>query len=197
MIGGLGLIAIIAIVMVGQINKRAQADALVGLEGVQRDGSADAPVQIVEFADFGCPSCRAWHNAAVKNQLKTLYGDQIAFSFRHFPVITQQSPVAAEASQCAAEQDAFWDYHDYIYESTPQNALAVPQLKQYASDIGLDRAAFDECLDSGRYSTYVNQDLQAARAAGARGTPTFLINDQLVSASPEQMIATIDGILGR
>ena len=84
------------------------------------DGVPNAPVQIVEYGDFGCHSCRGWHNSGTKEALKDQYGAQISFEFRHFPVITAQSPKAAEAGQCAAEQDKFWEYHDYIYEETPQ-----------------------------------------------------------------------------
>lgn len=159
------------------------------------DGPADAPVKIVEFADFGCPACRGWHNAGIGEQLKTQFGDQISFEFRHFPVITAQSPKAAEAGQCAAEQGAFWAYHDYIYEETPQNALAVEQLKSYATAVGLDQAQFASCLDSGKYAAAVRADTAAAREAGARGTPTFLINGRRVTPFYEDMAAAIEAEL--
>ncbi len=159
------------------------------------DGPVDAPVQIVEFGDFGCPSCRAWHNLGIKEQLKAEFGDQVSFTFRHFPVITRQSPQAAEAGQCAAEQGRFWDYHDYIYEQTPQNALAVDQLKSYAAAIDLDTGAFNRCLDSGQHADYVLRDQQAAVAGGARGTPTFFINGRQVSPTYDSLATAIRQIL--
>ena len=159
-------------------------------------GSADAPVRIVEFGDFGCHSCRAWHNAGIKEQLQADFGEQVAFEFRHFPVITAQSPKAAEAGQCAAEQDAFWDYHDYIYESTPQGALAVADLKTYATAVGLEQDAFDACLDSGKYRDFVLEEQRAAQAFGARGTPSFFINEQPVSFSYQGLVAAIQATLG-
>lgn len=159
-------------------------------------GLIDAPVSVVEFGDFGCPSCRAWHNSGIKDQLISEFGDQINFTFRHFPVITRQSPKAAEAGQCASEQDRFWDYHDYIYEQTPQNALSVDELKSYAAALELNTAQFEECLDSGKYSSYVARDQQAALGAGAMGTPTFFINGRQVGFSFETMAATIQQELG-
>lgn len=141
-------------------------------------GPPDAPVQVVEFGDFGCPSCRSWHQSGVKDQLLAEFGDQISFTFRHFPVITRQSPKAAEAAQCAAEQDAFWQYHDYLYEQAPPGGLAPADLKLYATQLGLDGEAFATCLDSGRYQAYVERDLQAAMDLGARGTPSFYVNGQ-------------------
>ena len=159
------------------------------------DGPIDAPVQVVEFGDFGCPSCRAWHNLGIKEQLKAEFGDQVSITFRHFPVITRQSPQAAEAGQCAAEQGRFWDFHDYIYEQTPQNALADDQLKSYAAAIGLDTGAFNRCLDSGQFVDYVLRDQQAAVAGGARGTPTFFINGQQVSPTYDSLAAAIRQVL--
>ncbi len=160
-----------------------------------RIGPENAPVQIVEYGDFGCHACRAWHNAGIKDQLLADFGDQISIEFRHFPVITRQSPLAAEAAQCAAEQGAFWLYHDYIYEWTPEGALSRDDLQFYAEAIDLDQEAFNSCLDSGRFQDVVEQDLRAAQKAGARGTPTFLINGQEAFPSYQSMSATIQEIL--
>ena len=70
-------------------------------------GSASARVTIVEYADFGCTSCRAWHNAGILDQIRALYGDKVQFVWKDFPVITAQSPKAAEAGQCAFDQGVF------------------------------------------------------------------------------------------
>ncbi len=174
---------------------RVPVDEVVAATLPNLEGPADAPVKIVEFGDFGCPSCRAWHSAGIKTQLQAAYGDQISFEFRHFPVITAQSPKAAEAGQCAAEQGAFWQYHDYIYEQTPQNALSVSQLKSYAAAIGLNQESFDSCLDSGKYRDYVARDQRAAVDAGARGTPSFFVNGQAAFPSYEGMTGAIEQAL--
>ncbi len=174
---------------------RVPADEAAALVSPNRIGPEDAPVQIVEFGDFGCHACRAWHNAGIKEQLLADFGDQISLEFRHFPVITAQSPQAAEAGQCAAEQGAFWEYHDYIYEQTPEGALSRDDLRRYAAAVGLDEAQFDDCLSSGRFEELVRRDMRAAQEAGARGTPTFLINGQQAFPSYESMSATINAIL--
>ena len=161
-----------------------------------RIGPESAPVQIVEFADFGCPACRTVHNLGVIDQILEKYGDQVSFTFRHFPVITPRSPLAAAASQCAAAQGRFWEYHDYLYEVVPPGSLAEPDLKQHAAAIGLETGAFDQCLESGIYEAYVATDQQAARAAGARGTPSFFINGEATSPDVNLMSAQIDSILG-
>jgi len=194
-------IVVIAIIAVGALVfwrnvGRVPAEEAAALVSPNRIGAADAPVQVVEFGDFGCPSCRAWHNAGIQEQLVADFGDQISFEFRHFPVITAQSPQAAEAAQCAAEQGAFWDYHDHIYEQTPQNALSQSDLRSYATAVGLDEVDFDSCLTSGRFKELVRRDMRAAQDAGARGTPTFLINGQQAFPSYESMSATISDILG-
>ena len=176
---------------------RVPVEEIAAVTPPNLDGPADAPVRIVEFGDFGCPSCRAWHNAGIKEQLQADFGDQISFEFRHFPVITRQSPKAAEAGQCAAEQGAFWEYHDYIYEQAPQGRLGISDLKSYAAAIGLDQAAFVSCLDSGKYESYVLRDQQAAINAGARGTPTFFINGQQVSFSYQGLSTAIQQALNQ
>ena len=197
-IGGLAILAIAAFTIFGfyRSSTAPPVDAPAEILIANIDGAVDAPVRIVEFGDFGCPSCRAWHNSGIKDALKEQFGDQISFTFRHFPVITRQSPQAAEAGQCASEQGQFWAYHDYIYEQTPIGALSIDQLRSYAVAIGLDTTQFNQCIDSGKYGSYVARDQQAAISAGARGTPTFYINGQQVGFSFEDMAVTIEQALG-
>lgn len=158
-------------------------------------GSPMAKVTIVEYGDFGCPSCRAWHRAGILDQVRAKYGDQVRFVWRDFPVITPQSPKAAEAAQCAYDQKKFWEYHDLLYDRAP--ALSVGDLKSYASEVGLDTATFDNCLDSGQYKAAVDRDWQDALARGFRGTPSFLVNDQPLAGPPsfEYLLTLIDPIV--
>jgi len=172
-----------------------QVDAPLEVMAANVEGPIDAPVRIVEFADFGCPACRDWHNSGIKKQLQAEFGDQISFTFRHFPVITRFSPKAAEAGQCAADQNGFWPYHDYIYEQTRVAALAQDELIAYAAEVGLDTAEFQSCLESDKHKAYVDNDWAAARAAGAAGTPSFFINGQPVGFSYDAMAGTIRAIL--
>jgi protein-disulfide isomerase len=158
-------------------------------------GPANAPVTIVEYGDFGCPSCRAWHNAGILDQIRARYGDQVRFVWRDFPVITPQSPKAAEAAQCAYDQGKFWQYHDLLFARAP--ALALADLKTYAADIGLDAAQFNQCLNSGKHRATVRRDWQDAEAHGFLGTPSFLINNQPFVGPPtaEFLEQKIDAIL--
>ena len=193
-IGGIVILVIVVLGAIGFYRASTAPSVEVSEEILPAniDGAANAPVSIVEFGDFGCPSCRAWHNSGIKNALQDEFGDQISFTFRHFPVITPRSPDAAEAAQCAAEQGQFWEFHDFIYEQTPQGALSDQDLSNYAAAIGLDSDQFEGCYDSGKYQSYVNRDRQAAFSAGAAGTPTFFINGQQVSFSFEAMAAVIN-----
>lgn len=182
--GGLALIVVLGIVglVLWRSVNAVPLDELIEETPPLLDGSETAVVRVIEYGDLGCSACRSWHNLGIKEQLKQDFGDQVAFEYRHFPVITPNSPDAAEAAQCAAEQDAFWPYHDYIYENLPAYPpLDRDSLKEYATTVGLDRTAFDSCLDSRKYESYVFSQAQDARSAGARGTPTFLVADQLVA----------------
>lgn len=158
-------------------------------------GSPDAAVTIVEYGDFGCTTCRAWHRAGVLDQIRTKYGDRVRFVWRDFPIITAQSPKAAEAAQCAYDQGNFWEYHDLLYDRAP--ALGINELKSYAAEIGLDTARFNLCLDSGRHQTTVERDWQDALQRKFRGTPSFLVNDQALVGPPtfEYLESLIDPIL--
>jgi protein-disulfide isomerase len=194
-LGGIILIAFIALVSWRNAEVTPDGETAV-LVGPLLDGLAGAPIKVVEYADLTCSACRQWHNLGIKEQLRADFGDQISFEYRHFPVITASSPNGAQAGQCAAEQNSFWSFHDYIYENLePYPNLSVARLQEIASAIGLDREAFDSCLESGRYRAFVTEAIERAQQDGARGTPTFFINDQQVSPSYEAMAATINDLL--
>ncbi len=111
------------------------------------------------------------------------YGDQIKFVVRDFPLnsIHPYAQKAAEATECADDQGKFWEYHDLVFAN--QNAIDVDSLKGYAAELGLDTGTFDECLDEGKHSSEVGNDLEDGRASGVTGTPAFIINGQLVSGA--------------
>lgn len=103
---------------------------------------------------------------------------------------------AAEASECAGEQDAFWEYHDVLFTSQAgenQGAFSKENLKAFAEELNLDTEQFNECLDSGQYSEFVRSQSATAQQLGVSSTPSFLINGQaIVGAQPynvfQQMI---------
>jgi protein-disulfide isomerase len=161
------------------------------------EGPKDAPVVLTEFGDFGCPACRAWHNSGIIDQILRQYEGQIQFEWKDFPVITARSPKAAEAGQCAYDQDMFWEYHDYVYEQ-PGNVVDLSEqaLKRYADEVGLNMEVFNACLESGQHERTVQVDRQDAMNLGLRGTPSFLINGRpVLGGQPELIIQAIDEAL--
>jgi len=136
-------------------------------------GPADAPVTIIEFSDYLCPACRKAHE--VTGKIKEIYKDRIRWVFKDFPLrMHKWADKAAEAAHCAGEQGKFWEYQDILFGS--QEELNPSRLKQYAKEMDLQTRQFDECLDSGRYKSTVEDDVEAARKGGINSTPTFVIN---------------------
>ena len=141
-------------------------------------GPADAPVTMVEYADFGCPACWEWYKLGILDQLRAKYGEQIRFVWRDFPVITLLSPKAAEAGQCAHEQGRFWKFHDVVYDH--DGAIEASDLTAYAAEIGLNMDQFTECVTSRRYRDRVNAEQQEGFDRDLKGAPAFFVNGQRV-----------------
>lgn len=144
-------------------------------------GGKDARLTIVEFADFGCPYSRKASSSM--RALALTYGENIRYIYRDFP-ITEIHPdafLAAQAGQCANEQDKFWVYHDALYQH--QEDLSRAALRSYAQAVGMDVGAFDRCLASGRYRQEVEKDYAEGVAAGVVGTPTFFFNGRRVEGA--------------
>ena len=154
-------------------------------------GPKSAPVTIIEYADFGCPSCWYWYKDDVLNQLRLKYGDQIRFVWRDYPVITLLSPRAAEAGQCANEQGKFWEFHDAVYGN--RGAIEAGNLKAYATAIGLNMSQFDECVTSRRYKDRVNAEETEAFNHCYNGAPFFLVNDHVLIGP--QSLAVFSGLI--
>jgi protein-disulfide isomerase len=152
-------------------------------------GNPKAPVTIVEFSDFQCPYCvRA---RPTVNRVREVYGDRVRFAFRHFPLdFHAQAEKAGEAAACAGDQGRFWEMHDLLWSSTSK--LQPPDLKAHAATLGLDAAAFGQCLDSGRHGGLVSSDLEAGKGYGVSGTPAFFVNGRpLVGAQPYDAFAQV------
>lgn len=108
---------------------------------------------------------------------------KVRFGYWHFAFLGRESVWAAEASECAAEQGAFWEYHDLLFERQAgenRGAYDRENLKRFAAELGLDTVAFNDCLDFGKYTELVRADTVTARSFGVRSTPTFLINNRPV-----------------
>jgi len=113
---------------------------------------------------------------------------KVRFGYWHFPFLGDESTWAAEASECAAEQDAFWEYHDKLFEKQAgenEGAFSKDNLKKIAAELKLDTETFNECLDSGKYSEEVQKMYSLAQSIGVTSTPAFIINGQpILGAQP-------------
>jgi protein-disulfide isomerase/uncharacterized membrane protein len=165
--------------------------ALLGTDA-HRKGSPAAPITIVEFSDFQCPFCG---KAAKDLRELVRRNPQVSLVFRHFPLDTScngnvtramhdNACLAAYASECAARQGRFWEYHDLLFENGER--LGRDALVTYAQRIGLDARAFEQCLDDPATRARVTADIEAASRAGVSSTPTLFINGRLVEGALER-----------
>jgi len=150
----------------------------VSAEDTRAKGPRNAPVTIVEFAEFQCPFCA--QGAGTVKQLEEKYGDKIRVVFRDFPLVGfhQYASKSAEAGSCANEQGKFWEMYDKLFAN--QSNLKVPDLKQYAAELKLDVGQFNQCLDSGKYAKTWQQDTDEGSQYGVTGTPTFFVNGRML-----------------
>ncbi len=152
-------------------------------------GDPNAPVTIIEFGDYQCPFCGR-HATTVGLQIDQQYirSGKVRFGYWNFAFLGSESTWSAEAAECAADQDQFWAYHDKLYDSQSgenQGAFSKDNLKRFAEEIGLNTQVFNECLDSGKYTSLIQEDTQASQSLGVQSTPTFLVNGQpVIGAQP-------------
>jgi protein-disulfide isomerase len=145
-------------------------------------GSPDTPVIVMDFSDYSCPACRQFATL-VKPTLDAEYVDAglIRFQYYDFPIVTNfpNSFLAARAARCAADQDAYWPFHDQLYraqDAWSRQADAAPSFEDYAQQLGLDRGEFRSCLRSDRHAEAVSANLLLGRELGVGATPTIFLN---------------------
>jgi protein-disulfide isomerase len=138
-------------------------------------GPDEGPVTVVVYGDFECPFCgRA---EPVVRELLSDFTD-VRYVWRHLPLsdVHPNARLAAEASEIAARQDAFWEMHDLLFEH--QDALGPDDLVGYAERLGLDVERFEHDLRHQKGTTRVEEDIDSADRSGVAGTPTFFINER-------------------
>jgi protein-disulfide isomerase len=140
-------------------------------------GDSSAPVTIVEVSDYGCSHCRNFNMSTAGVLDETYVGTgEVRWISLPYALSTATLP-AAESSMCAAEQEAYWEYHHALFEQqSSELALTRAGFLQAADEVGLDVEAFASCLDSGNYTSIVQNNMTAAQQAGVTGTPTFFVN---------------------
>lgn len=168
-------------------------------------GNKDAKVTVIEFSDFQCPFCKSLFDEALP-QIKKEYVDtgKIKFAYRHYPLtsIHPNAQKSAEASECANEQGAFWDYHDILFTNQAEwealdSANAQEKFVEYANTLGLDGTSLGECVSIGKMADKVKEDADAGNVAGVNGTPATFVNGILISGAVpfEDFKAEIDKAL--
>lgn len=159
-------------------------------------GDANAPVEIVMFGDFQCPSCKRFETEVLP-QLRTQYVDEgkVRFLWRNFEHYGEESVAAAKGAHCAGEQGQFWEYHDLLYRNQRgigSGAFGRSNLLAFAEQLSLQSGSFTSCLDGFKYDGVLAGDYKMARDEGVNGTPGFFINGQYVAgAQPFDTFASI------
>ncbi len=144
-----------------------------------RGGGKSAPVTIIEFSDYECPFCKR-AEPTVQQVLKT-YGDKVRFVYRDYPLPFHKDALpASEAAHCAAAQGKFWPYHDKLMASQD---VGQEKLDQFAGEVGLDKAKFDECVKDKKFSADIERDQKDGQKVGVNGTPTFFINGRMLDGA--------------
>ncbi|MDE2824586.1 MAG: thioredoxin domain-containing protein [Chloroflexota bacterium] len=179
----------------------APTDAETGQVATQEDSVPKLPtVTLEEFADFQCSHCMQFA-LGIGKQIKEDFveTDNIRFIFRHFPFIGPESFRAAEATECAADQNKFWEYHDTVFENwkgVNEGHFSDDNLKLFADSLQLDRGAFDACFDSRKYLGKVESDIRRGEQLGVRGTPSLFLNGEMLTpSSNEELVQLIESAI--
>lgn len=151
------------------------ADLNLSLDAAAITGRADAKVTMVEFSDFQCPFCgRYIRETWPQIQRDYVATGKVRYAFRHFPLESLHPNAfgAAEAGECLRQQGKFWEMHELLFQN--QDALGRPALTAYATKVGADPKAFQQCM-AGTVGTKIRADLDAGTRVGVTGTPAFFL----------------------
>lgn len=198
LLGGLiavGVIGLFALLLLSLQNPGAAEDEDV-VETIVQDycdrnpdrcvvrGEADAPVTIVEVSDYGCSHCRNF-NLNTASTLDEMYVETGEVRWISLPyALSPTTQPAVEAAMCAVEQDGYWEFHHALFEQQGSDvALTRAGFLQAAEEVGLDAEELASCLDDGRYTQTVQNNVTVASQAGVTGTPTFFVNGMTLSGN--------------
>jgi protein-disulfide isomerase len=163
-------------------------------------GNEKAPLTLVEFGDYECPSCGAYH-PFVKEVLNR-YPDKVRLEFHHFPLVTvhPNAMLGAMAAEAAGEQGKFWEMHDALFENQPiwgESRNAEPILISLASRIGLDVNKFMQSIRNPGLQSQILQDVTRGNELQINETPTFFLNGERihVKLSIEDFVQVIEAHL--
>jgi protein-disulfide isomerase len=167
-------------------------------------GSESAPIEITEYADYQCPACQDFAVVQWPAVRRTLIETGLArWRFRDFPLdqIHRHARLAAHSAACANDQGRFWEQQDQIFETHPQWSVATnagSHFRAAAERVGLDLAAYDECMASAKYAGRIEASLQEGIRLGVNSTPTFLVGGRLYPGrlSSDSLAALVRNLTG-
>ncbi len=145
-------------------------------------GNKDAKTKIIIFSDFECPYCKAVYQTM--RQIMADYSERVFFVYKDFPLdFHLQSENSALAANCALEQGKFWEYGDKLFanQANWQNTTGAQEFKNYAKNLGLKSAEFNQCLDNKKYQEKINNNKNEAADFGVSGTPAIFINSKFIN----------------
>lgn len=182
------VVAIVVLIVAGGVLRGGSNNSTVNRTAPAAgfiEGSADAPVLITAWEDFQCPVCKA-ANSSVLKQIEENYVNtgKARLEFKQFPFLGNESYTAAQASQCAADQDKFWPYHDALFAAQGaenSGTFSVTKLTSLAANVGIDTSQFSACLTNGDYKASVQAEKQEGVDLGVKATPTFFVNGAQVA----------------
>lgn len=156
----------------GPVLKYVEEDELIASYSPTK-GNPAAVATLVEFSDFECPACGAAF--PVLQTLLEQHGNDLRIVYRHFPLPQHKNAKkAAIAAQAAGGQDAFWEYHDLLFQN--QQALEAENLVEYAKQLGLNIEQFQKDIAENKFKNEVEEDMKAGTKLGVNATPTFFLN---------------------
>jgi protein-disulfide isomerase len=202
----LAVIAIAGVAVLAIVNQRPSADidirpritTTVALDTLPARGQADAPVTVVEYADFQCPACGVFATTLeaeiVKDYIDT---GKVRFVFHDFPLPQHANAIAAaEAARSAGDQGAFWPYHDLLYANQSEWENSTDPLALfagYAEQLKLDHSKFEATYNSHTHRAEIIKLYQDSDTGGVNQTPTFVIDGKAYYAN--ELRAAIDAAL--
>jgi protein-disulfide isomerase len=207
----LGIIAVVGVAALSYVSSRPKAgprDAIDVTDTTDAGppqgylmGRPDAPVKILEYADFECPACAGFATITEPDVRKRIIDTGLAsITYYDFPLTMHPNTVpASHAAACADEQGKFWSMHDRIFQAQNEwngQATESPKafFKRYANDVGLDIGRWENCYDSKRYQKRISANLADGLRRGVGSTPTFIIANKLYpgSMSYDEMKKVVD-----
>ncbi len=178
------IIGVVALVLIGGSIWYSNSVSAKNNEGIEFyahiKGNENATVTLVEYSDFQCPACASFQPTL--NEVLEEYGDSIKFEYKHFPLpIHPKAEPAARAAEAAAQQGAFFEYHDLLFanQSTWSSSPASQAMFiQYAEELNLDVEKFKRHYNASKITDKVREHSKEARDLGLTGTPTFFLNGE-------------------